>query len=290
MVRYKTLMNTLASGRSPCYKWYRQLWYIPLRGTGSNVRQGAILLDYPDKPSKPLYFQIKSRLLDGIETGRYKPGDRIPSERELTDEFGVSRMTARQALKELENQGYLYRVQGKGTFVATPKLDQPLMALTSFTEDMRRRGMTAAARVLSVGEPPAGPHVGRALGIDSGAQVFRLERLRLADGQPMALEISHVPVEVCPGLADVDFSSTSLYFVLAERFGIRLRHGGQSLEAVSAGSYEAEVLQVREGVPLLLMERLAYGEGDRRVEFVRSWYRGDRYRFFTELRRREEFN
>lgn len=236
----------------------------------------------------PLYYQIKARLLDAMENGQLKPGDRVPSERELTAQFNVSRMTARQALTELENQGFLYRVQGKGTFVATPKLEQPLAGLTSFTEDMRRRGLEPAARVLSAEDVVAGRKVARALGIGETASVFRLERLRLAGGEPMALEISHIPTAIAPGLLDHGPVENSLYRILNEQFGIRLVKATQSLEAVAANAYEAEMLHVREGTPLLLLERISRDVLDRPVEYVRSLYRGDRYRFTTELIRREE--
>ncbi|HWI66045.1 MAG TPA: GntR family transcriptional regulator [Symbiobacteriaceae bacterium] len=236
----------------------------------------------------PLYYQIKARLLEAIENGQLKPGDRVLSERELTTQFGVSRMTARQALTELENQGYLYRVQGKGTFVATPKLEQPLVGLTSFTEDMRRRGLEPAARVLSAVEVVAGRKVARALGVGETASVYRLERLRLAGGEPMALEISHIPVALAPGLLDGGPVEQSLYRVLGERYDVHLIRAMQSLEAVAANAYEAEILHVREGTPLLLLERISRDHLDRPVEFVRSLYRGDRYRFTTELIRRED--
>lgn len=231
----------------------------------------------------PLYYQIKTRLLEQIESGQLKPGDRVPSERELTERYGVSRMTARQALVELETQGYLVRVQGKGTFVATPKFEQPLALLTSFTEDMRRRGLEAGARVLSVGEVPAGRRVGQALGIAETALVFRLERLRLAGGEPMALEASHLDAAYFPDLHLLDFADVSLYEVLRERYGIRLVRATQSLEAVPADGHQAELLHVREGTPLMLMERTSWDQQGRPVEHVRSYYRGDRYRFMTEL-------
>lgn len=238
----------------------------------------------------PLYYQIKTRLMEAIENGQLKPGDRVPSERELTEKFNVSRMTARQALAELESQGVLYRVQGKGTFVATPKLEQPLAGITSFTEDMRRRGLEPGARVLSVEEVPAGRRVGRALGLAETTPVFRLERLRLAGGEPMALEVSHIPVALCPALFTVDFADQSLYKILAETFGVKLVKAVQSLEAVPADAYEADVLHVREGTPLLLLERISRDSTDRPAEFVRSLYRGDRYRFTTELQRQEDTN
>lgn len=230
----------------------------------------------------PLYYQIKTRLLEQIECGQLKPGDRVPSERELTERFGVSRMTARQALVELETQGYLVRVQGKGTFVATPKFEQPLVMLTSFTEDMRRRGLEAGARVLSASEVPAGRRVGQALSIAETAPVYRLERLRLAGGEPMALEISHLDAAYFPGLLTHDVDR-SLYEILRVEYGLRLVRGTQSLEAVPADPRQAETLHVREGTPLMLMERISRDQHDRPVEMVRSYYRGDRYRFVTEL-------
>lgn len=236
----------------------------------------------------PLYYQIKTRLLEAIENGQLKPGDRVPSERELTERFSVSRMTARQALTELESQGYLFRVQGKGTFVATPKLEQPLAGLTSFTEDMRRRGLEPGAEVLAAEEVSAGKKVAKLLGIAETAPIFRLERLRTAGGEPMALETSHVAVALCPGLLESEFRNQSLYRILADRCGIRLVKATQSLEAVPATAYEAEILHVREGTPLLLMERVSQDGAGQPVEFVRSLYRGDRYRFTTELMRREE--
>lgn len=231
----------------------------------------------------PLYYQIKTRLLEQIESGQLRPGDRVESERELTERFGVSRMTARQALVELETEGYLVRVQGKGTFVASPKFEQPLMALTSFTEDMRRRGLVAGAEVLSAAQVPAGRRVTIGLGLSEGSQVYRLERLRLAGGEPMALEVSHLDATYFPNLLEQDIAGRSLYEILREAYGIRLVRATQSLEAVPADSRQAEVLHVREGTPLMLMERISRDQHDRPLELVRSYYRGDRYRFVTEL-------
>lgn len=231
----------------------------------------------------PLYHQIKTRLLELIENGQLKPGDRVPSERELTERFGVSRMTARQALVELETQGYLVRIQGKGTFVATPKFEQPLVRLTSFTEDMRRRGLEAGARVLSAGEAPAGRRVAQALSIEEMAPVYRLERLRLAGGEPMAVEISHLNAARFPGLLGFDIVYRSLYEILRVEYGVTLVRALQSMEAVPADARQAESLHVREGSPLMLMERVSRDQHDHPVEVTRSYYRGDRYRFLTEL-------
>jgi GntR family transcriptional regulator len=236
----------------------------------------------------PLYYQIKTRLQEVIESGQLQPGDRVPSERELTERYSVSRMTARQALAELESLGFIYRVQGKGTFVAVPKLEQPLAGLTSFTEDMRRRGLEPGARVLSLAEVPAGRRAAWALGIGEMDPIYRLERLRMGGDDPMALEVSHIPVKFCPELSATDLTNRSLYQVLRERYGIKLNRASQSLEAVAAGAHEAGALHVREGTPLLLLERISRDHQDWIVEFVQAHYRGDRYRFTTELIRREE--
>jgi len=235
----------------------------------------------------PLYYQIKTRLLEAIEGGQYRVGEQIPSERELTARYGVSRMTARQALVELESQGYLQRVQGKGTFVSIPKLDQPLLALTSFTEDMRRRGMEPGSQLIAADEIAAGKRVGQALGLGDTEVVFRVERLRLANGQPMAVETAHVPAVLCPGLLQTDFSAQSLYAVLRERYGHQPVKARQSLEAVPVGSREAKLLGLWEGAPVLLMERVARDAAGVPIEYVRSLYRGDRYRFTTELVRHD---
>ncbi len=235
----------------------------------------------------PLYSQIMTHLLRAMEEGRLKPGDRVPSERELSQQFGVSRMTARQALVELQRQGCLLRVQGKGTFVAGPKLEQSLATLTSFTEDMRRLGLAPGARVLAAREVPAGIRVANALGIAATEPVFLVERLRLVAGEPVAMEWTHVPVALCPGLADAVQDGVSLYEVLDRRYGLRLLKASQTLECILASPVEAELLGVPESTLLMMMERVARDQQGRAVEYTRSLYRGDRFCFTMELVRQD---
>ncbi|MGE5675674.1 MAG: GntR family transcriptional regulator [Mycobacterium leprae] len=230
----------------------------------------------------PIYYQIRSQILEAIEKGQLKPGDRVPSERELTERYGVSRMTVRQALVELESQGHLQRVQGTGTFVNTPKVEQPLYSLTSFTEDMQRRGLVPGSQLLSAQEVAAGRRAQQALAIGENEPVARVERLRLGDGKPMAIEVSHIPAALVPGLLNEDLSG-SLYKLLRERYGLMLRQATQSLEAVAARPHEAKLLGVREGTPLLMLERVVHNEHGRPIEFAQSFYRGDRYRFMVSL-------
>lgn len=205
----------------------------------------------------------------------------MPSERELVARYGIARMTARKALDQLVSEGVLYRVHGKGTFVAAPKLPS-LLVLSSFTEDMRSRGLRAGARVLSFEEVAAGAAAGWALGLPAEARVYRLRRLRTADGVPMALETSRIPCDIAPGLAVYDLTDSSLYEILATEYGICLDGGEQSLEAALAGPEEVELLGMTPGAPVLALTRTAT-TGLRPVEYVTSTYRGDRYRFRVSL-------
>lgn len=236
----------------------------------------------------PLHNRIRTHLLAAMKSGQLRPGDRVPSEWQLAEQFAVSRMTARQALSELAMSGHLQRRRGKGTFVAPDKLEQSLGNLTGFTQDIRRRGLTPGTRVLGAGTIPAERRVAAALGIAPEEPVHVLERLRLVDDEPMALETAYIPVSRVPALLTDMGRSESLYKVLAERYGIRLARATQILEVIPAGPYECELLQVGEGTPLLRLERIALDVSDQPVEFAHSYYRGDRYRFTTDMSRWKE--
>lgn len=234
----------------------------------------------------PLYTRLQDHLRALVADGRLSPHERVPSERELSERFGVSRMTARHALSQLVAEGVLYRRRGAGTFVAEPKIRQGLLTLTGFTEDMLARGLRPGARVLDLGVHAAPPEVAAALEIAAGEPVVRIERLRLADDQPMALERSHLPAGRFPGLERHSLHDRSLYRVLAEEYGLVLRSARQTLEPAAAGRREADALQIKRGALLLLLERTTYDDAGRPIEFVRSLYRGDRYKFEVELVRR----
>ncbi len=233
----------------------------------------------------PLYYQIKELLRERIERGELRPHERLPSENELERALGVSRMTARRALAELETEGYVYREQGRGTFVAEPKLRQSLLRLTSFTEDMRARGLRPGARVLDV-RVMRDERVAARMGLEPEEAFVRVRRVRLADGQPLALETAYVRAALCPGLEAEDLTDRSLYQTLRERYKLQLGRAEQTLEAGAATEFEAQVLRIPVGQPVLLIERLTFlGDGKTPIEFVRSVYRGDRYKFVVELRR-----
>ncbi|MBN1174381.1 MAG: GntR family transcriptional regulator [Micromonosporaceae bacterium] len=228
----------------------------------------------------PKYYQLREILLDLIEH-ELAVDTPVPSERELAARYGLSRMTARQAVEHLVSEGRLYRVQGKGTFVAQPKIDIPLR-LTSFTEDMRARGMTPGAADLGRRTVAASAAVARELGLAAGDPVHVIERLRTADGVPMALERSHLPASLVPDLLERSWRNQSLYEVLAREHGIILDRGDQVIEAGIADSGDAGLLDLAPGSAVLLLQRRCWA-GEAAVEYVVSTYRADRYQLRASL-------
>ncbi|MGY4706374.1 GntR family transcriptional regulator [Candidatus Bipolaricaulota sp. J31] len=226
-----------------------------------------------------LYLRVKDWLRAAIEKGDYRPGDRIPSEHELMKRFGVSRSTVRHAISELVLEGWLYRVQGSGTYVARPKYRQTLSRLTSFTEDMRLLGLTPRSKLLLCRVEEADEPIAAALSLTPGEEVIRIERLRFADREPMALNTSILPRRLVPGLEEMDLEKGSLYEILERHYGLILSRADQTLEPALADPYAAELLGVSVGAPLLLVEGVIYLKNGVPAEWVRILYRGDRYKF-----------
>lgn len=238
----------------------------------------------PDS-SKPLYEQIKSHLLQQIEDGKYPPHSKIPSERSLSRKFGVSRMTVKHAIQELVFNERLYTRIGKGTFVSEPPITQQLSTLTSFSEDMQNLGKSTSSRVLDATEQPATSALAQSLHVAVGAPLIRLKRLRLADGQPIAIETSHLNHDYCLGLLDAhDFSQTSLYSALRDDHGLQLSYAEQRIKARLANPEEAALLAIEPSFPLLHITRTTFLTDDTPVEYVESAYRGDRYVFRARLK------
>lgn len=233
----------------------------------------------------PLYYQLKEIIKKQIESKELKPRDCLPSEREFSEKYGISRMTVRQAITELVNEGLLYRQQGKGTYVADPKIEQGLMQLTSFTEDMLRRGLQPSAKLISVQERLADEKAANALQLGEGEQIILIKRLRLADGEPMALETAHLASASFSAILDEDLENRSLYQFLEQRFHLQLNKATQIIEPGIARPEVAKLLHIRPGDPILILERTTFDQFDQPVEFVTSLYRGDRYKFYVELRK-----
>ena len=227
--------------------------------------------------------QTRDRVIDLME--RFGVGNAIPSERQLSADLGVSRLTVRAALDELVREGYLVRRRGSGTFVREPKIAQEL-TMTSFTEDMQRRGMVPASQTLDLRITPAGAHLGRLLHVSPSEPVVIISRLRLADRETMAIETLHVRESLVPGLSAADLEHQSFYEILEGRFGIEIVGGLQTIEPTVTNEEESAALGVPLHSPAFLFERTTRAASGEIVEFVRSIYRGDRYKLVTELNRR----
>lgn len=233
----------------------------------------------------PIYYQIEEGMKELIAREELKPGDLVPSERELAERYEVSRMTVRQAINNLVNDGYLVRQRGKGTFVASSKIEQGLQGLTSFSEDMRERGMTPGSKLLEFNLVKVSAAIASKLKIDEGELVYEIKRVRLADELPMAYEMLYISQHIAPGLTE-EIAGASIYEYLEKALNITIAKGEQSLEASIARKNEAAILQIKEGAPVLLIERTSYMDNQKPLEFVQSIYRGDRYKFKIEMERR----
>ena len=226
------------------------------------------------------YLQVRD-YLRSLVASELRTGDPVPSERALCDRFGVSRMTVRQAVDALVVEGLLERVQGRGTFVAPPKVDLQVR-LASFTEEMTRRGMTASVKVLAAGTIAAEADIAAALEMAIGDPVIHLHRLRYADDEPMAVEHTWLPARRLPGFLDGD-PPHSVYQELDKR-GLIPDWGEDTIDAGEADHEEARLLTIRPGKPVLRVSRRAF-TGDEAIEFARSAYRSDRYTLWVPVAR-----
>jgi GntR family transcriptional regulator len=236
---------------------------------------------WPDRlPSSAITKRAQVRgILEELIATELHPGDAIPSERALVLRLGVSRVTVRQAIADLVAVGTLERVHGKGTYLTGPQVDSRLH-LTSFSREMRARGLIPATVVLSAAEQPADDDVSYALRIRPGQSVVRVERLRMADGTPMAYEVGHYPAVLFPGLLQRELGS--LYDVFAHEYGVIVSSGEQTVRAESADVHRARILGIAKRAPLLVQQRVTYA-GDRAIEMSTSWYRADRYRIHMAI-------
>lgn len=228
----------------------------------------------------PKYYVVKGYLAEML--ARLGPGEPLPAERALAEAFSTSRTTIRQALQELTIEGRLVRLQGRGTFASLPKMAQPLQ-LTSYTEDMRRQGLASRSKLLSVGSVRADEELARRLDVHPRAKVLRVERLRMASDEPMAIETTHLDGSRFPGLAKRLEGSVSLYALLATEYDVHLAQAEETIETVPAPPKEAELLETTVGYPMLLLSRHSRDTSGRPVEFALSFYRGDRYKFVAQL-------
>jgi GntR family transcriptional regulator len=231
----------------------------------------------------PLYYQIQQSLLGDIRTGALGPGEPVPSEQEISERLRVSRMTARQALKSLCDMGVVFSQRGKGTFVSPLKLEKNLRQVISFTDEMRARGFAPSSTFLSLEAILPGREVWTALGITPKQKVYRLKRIRNADSVPLGIECSYLPAHRYPDLPEKFNRDGSLYRTLIDCYGVHIHVAEEVAEASLVDARQGRLLHVKAGSPIFIFARTSYDRSGRAVEYVRSVYRGDRYKIVNRL-------
>ncbi|MBO1013220.1 GntR family transcriptional regulator [Achromobacter sp. SD115] len=233
----------------------------------------------------PLYARVETALAAEIAAGSLASGSQLPTEDQLIERFAVSRTTVRKAVENLVARGLVEIRRGKGTFVTEPKLTQALTALSGFVEDMDALGRQATARLLDKRPVPATADVARQLGVTRGALVYRIERVRLADGVAMSFDETYLPLDIGVKVASNDLEAEPIFDLLELRYDLPLIEAEYQLEAVTADERVAQALGVAVGSPIFLIERTSYTEGQRPVDYEKLYYRGDLIRFTTRLSR-----
>src|SRR6266581_1908261 len=246
-----------------------------------DVRVATVIVDR--RSVVPLYYQIQQRLSEQICSGELKPGELMPSEQEIAARLGVSRMTARQALKSLCSRGLAFSQRGKGTFVSRMKLEENFRQLLSFSEEMKDRGSRPRSKVLAFKRMLPDEDVAEALHLNPSEEVIFLRRVRIADSAPLCIEATHLPARICPDCLKTFEPSGSLYQALTELYGLQVQMADEVAEASVATAAEAKLLRVRGKSPVFRFTRTAYLHNGEPVEFVKSTYRGDRCKVVNRL-------
>ena len=234
----------------------------------------------------PLYVQLKQIIVENVENGYWLPGTAIPTELELQELYELSRTTVRQALGELVSDGTLTRIQGKGTFVAEPKIEPTRPELTGFTEDMKERGFLIRSEVTEFSVQTASEKLQREFNLNPTSEVLHLKRIRFVDDQPLGFQTALLNLSLDPNLYEklskYDFTFNSLYDVLAKE-GIYLGEADETVEAGIADGHLAELLEIETGAPVLLLTRLTKLKDGRPFEYSKMVYRADRYKYSIKL-------
>src|ERR1700722_514946 len=237
--------------------------------------------------SAPLYSALETQLAAAISSGEFPVGSQLPTEEQLIRRFAVSRTTVRKAIQNLSDRGLIEIRRGTGTFVAQPKILQDLTELTGFVEDMELLGRAATARLVDRRVISADSDVARHLGLPTGANVMRIQRVRLADGVSISFDETYLPLHIGGKIVTHDLEVNPIFALLEQRYDIPLVEADFNLEAASADQQIAFELGVPVGSPIFLIERTSYTVGDRPVDYEKLYYRGDLIRFKTRLIRRK---
>ena len=231
----------------------------------------------------PIYIQIKDILIEKINSGELESGSQLPSERDLSETYSISRMTARNALTQLVDSGYAYRVKGKGTFVSIPNYERDFVKLTGFSHMLKSKGIKPRSKVITLGIIEANKKIASLLDTTIGTKVYEIVRVRYGDNIPLALEYSYLPINLFENLLQYDFEKTSLYEVIENVYNYKFKYSKQWIKITTLYKNEAKILDVDEHTPAFLLESISYDTNDKIVEVTRSLNIGDRTTFYTEL-------
>jgi GntR family transcriptional regulator len=238
-----------------------------------------------DKDSRiPLYAQLMNIIVGNIENGTLKENAKIPSERELCDIYNISRATVRRAIQELENEGYIYKLHGKGTFVSHEKFKQDLLKFYSFTDEMKRQGKTPVTKVLDFEILDCNLELANKMRIKEEDIVYKIMRLRFADDDPMMIETSYVPYDRFPGITKMDLENEAMYDLFAKRFNAHIGRAEETFLPVLTTEEEEKLFNLKKKIPSLKIERITF-ENEQIIEYTITIARGDRFKYHVYLKR-----
>ncbi|WP_425447644.1 GntR family transcriptional regulator [Dethiothermospora halolimnae] len=232
----------------------------------------------------PLYYQLMDIIIEGIEIGKFKEDDKLPSERELCERYGISRATVRQGIQELEKEGYIYKEHGKGTFVSPKRFNQDLLKIYSFTEEMKKLGKKPTSKVVDFDIIQCNEQIAKKINGKIKDLVYKFTRIRLADEEPMMIETSYVPYDRFPGITKEHLENEPMYDIFNKRFNTVLTMAEENFKAVKTKEEDAKLLNISTDIPSLMIERLAY-EKNRIIEYTISVARGDRFEYRAVLKK-----
>lgn len=231
----------------------------------------------------PKYYKLKKDIITMINKEEISPNQQIPTERELIEKYNVSRITVRKAIDELVNEGYLYRIQGKGTYVKNEDLKRDLFSITSCTEDIKRMGMEPSRILIEQTIQKADKKREHLLDVKENAEVLLISRIYYADDEPVNYTISYVNHNLFPGIERISFENASLYETIEQKYGGHITHAVRTLEAVTVDEIVAEHLKMKKGSPVLLFNAVTYAEingKEHPVESFKCYYRSDKFKFY----------
>ncbi|NRD76882.1 GntR family transcriptional regulator [Bacillus sp. BRMEA1] len=236
-----------------------------------------------DEEAIPFYKQLKEKIMDDIEMGKLKHGDKLPSERELAEQYGISRMTARHTLSILEREGVVERRVGAGTFVANHKIEMDFITFNSFTRNMLNKGLIPSTQVLSIKRIEAKPVLANKLKLPPSEEMIVIKRLRLVNNMPVSIEESFLPVKLVPNIEHHIMNDVSLYQILENVYGIQLVRAKEHMHVTLSDEEDSKLLKIRSESPCIFQESVAFDRNEREIEFSTSLTRSDIVRFYSEL-------